>query len=100
VITDVSSTDVDIAEIRRQQEAYAAAAQITKIQQALTFLGFYSGPINGLDTPEFRAALAAFQTSVGLPPTGSSTRRRTQHCAPRSARTPICSARRPPTSNA
>ncbi len=69
-ITGVSSTDVDIAEIRRQQEAYAAAAQITKIQQALTFLGFYSGPINGLDTPEFRAALAAFQTSVGLPPTG------------------------------
>jgi branched-chain amino acid transport system substrate-binding protein len=70
VITDVSSTDVDFAEIRRQQEAYAAAAQITKIQQALTFLGFYSGPINGLDTPEFRAALAAFQASVGLPPTG------------------------------
>jgi branched-chain amino acid transport system substrate-binding protein len=69
-VTDVSSTDVDIADIRRQQEAYAAAAQITKIQQALTFLGFYSGPINGLDTPEFRAALAAFQTSVGLPPTG------------------------------
>jgi branched-chain amino acid transport system substrate-binding protein len=70
VVTNVSSTDVDIADIRRQQEAYAAAAQITKIQQALTFLGFYSGPINGLDTPEFRAALAAFQTSVGLPPTG------------------------------
>jgi branched-chain amino acid transport system substrate-binding protein len=70
VVADLTSTDVDIAEIRRQQEAYAAAAQITKIQQALTFLGFYSGPINGLDTPEFRAALAAFQASVGLPPTG------------------------------
>ena len=69
-IVDLSSTDVDIAEIRRQQEAYAAAAQITKIQQALTFLGFYTGPINGLDTPEFQAALAAFQASVGLPPTG------------------------------
>jgi ABC-type branched-subunit amino acid transport system substrate-binding protein/peptidoglycan hydrolase-like protein with peptidoglycan-binding domain len=70
VISDLSSTDINIADIRRQQAAYAAAAQITKIQQALTFLGFYSGPINGLDTPEFRAALAAFQTSVGLPPTG------------------------------
>jgi peptidoglycan hydrolase-like protein with peptidoglycan-binding domain len=70
VVTDLTSTDVDIAEIRRQQEAYAAAAQITKIQQALTFLGFYTGPINGLDTPEYRAALAAFQASVGLPPTG------------------------------
>jgi branched-chain amino acid transport system substrate-binding protein len=69
-ISELSSTDVNIADIRRQQAAYAAASQITKIQQALTFLGFYSGPINGLDTPEFRAALAAFQTSVGLPPTG------------------------------
>jgi len=69
-ISEVSSTDIDIADIRRQQAAYAAAAQITKIQQALTFLGFYSGPINGLDTPEYRAALSAFQTSVGLPPTG------------------------------
>jgi branched-chain amino acid transport system substrate-binding protein len=69
-VADLASTDVDIAEIRRQQEAFAAAAQITKIQQALTFLGFYSGPINGLDTQEFRDALAAFQASVGLPPTG------------------------------
>ena len=69
-VTDLTSTDVDIAEIRRQQEAYAAATQITKVQQALTFLGFYSGPINGLDTPEYREALAAFQASVGLPPTG------------------------------
>jgi branched-chain amino acid transport system substrate-binding protein len=69
-ISELSSTDINIADIRRQQAAYAAASQITKIQQALTFLGFYSGPINGLDTPEFRAALAAFQTSVGLPPTG------------------------------
>ncbi len=69
-VADISSTDVDVADLRRQQEAYAAAAQITQIQLALTFLGFYSGPINGLDTPEFQAALAAFQTSVGLPPTG------------------------------
>ena len=70
VVSDISSSDINIADIRRQQAAYAAAAQTTKIQQALTFLGFYTGPINGLDTPEFRAALAAFQTSVGLPPTG------------------------------
>ena len=69
-VTDISSTDVDIAAIRRQQEAYASAAMITKVQQALRFLGFYSGPINGLDTDEYRAALAAFQASVGLPATG------------------------------
>ena len=56
VVTDIESSDVDIADIRRQQEAYASAALNTQIQQALTFLGFYTGPINGLDTPEFRAA--------------------------------------------
>jgi branched-chain amino acid transport system substrate-binding protein len=69
-ITDITATDVDIAELRRQLEAYASAAQIAAVQQALRFLGFYGGPINGLDTEEYRAALAAFQASVGLPPTG------------------------------
>ncbi len=36
VVTDIESTDVNIAEIRRQQEAYASAALYTQIQQALT----------------------------------------------------------------
>lgn len=70
VITDIESADVDITVLRRQFEAYAAASLNTQIQQALTFLGFYDGPIDGLDSPELRAAIAAFQTSVGLPPTG------------------------------
>jgi branched-chain amino acid transport system substrate-binding protein len=70
VAASIESTDVNIADIRRQQEAYASAALITQIQLALQFLGFYDGPIDGLDSPEFRAALAAFQTSVGLPATG------------------------------
>jgi branched-chain amino acid transport system substrate-binding protein len=70
VAASIQSTDVNIADIRRQQEAYASAALITQIQLALQFLGFYDGPIDGLDSPEFRAALAAFQTSVGLPATG------------------------------
>ena len=67
---DIDTTDVDIAEIRREQAAFAAAAFNTKLQQALTFLGFYTGPIDGLESPELTAALAAFQASVGLPPTG------------------------------
>jgi ABC-type branched-subunit amino acid transport system substrate-binding protein/peptidoglycan hydrolase-like protein with peptidoglycan-binding domain len=70
VITDIENADVDITVLRRQFEAYAAASLNTQIQQALTFLGFYDGPIDGLDSPELRAAIAAFQTSVGLPPTG------------------------------
>ena len=67
---DINTSDVDIAEIRREQAAFAAAAFTTKLQQALTFLGFYTGPIDGVDSPELTAALAAFQLSVGLPPTG------------------------------
>lgn len=69
-ITNIESADVDITVLRRQYEAYAAASLNTQIQNALTFLGFYDGPIDGLDSPELRAAIAAFQTSVGLPPTG------------------------------
>jgi peptidoglycan hydrolase-like protein with peptidoglycan-binding domain len=69
-IGDLSTTDIDIAEIRRAEAAYAAAAFTTKLQQALSFLGFYDGPIDGLDSPELTAALAAFQESVGLPATG------------------------------
>lgn len=68
-ISNVTTSDVDIAEIRREQAAFAAAFT-TKLQQALTFLGFYTGPIDGLDSPELTSALAAFQLAVGLPPTG------------------------------
>ena len=70
VIANIESADVDITVLRRQFEAYASASLNTQIQQALTFLGFYDGPIDGLDSPELRAAIAAFQTSVGLPSTG------------------------------
>jgi branched-chain amino acid transport system substrate-binding protein len=70
VAADIQSTDVNIADIRRQQEAYASAAFYTQLQLALQYLGFYTGPINGINTPETQAALAAFQASVGLPATG------------------------------
>jgi peptidoglycan hydrolase-like protein with peptidoglycan-binding domain len=70
VVADIESTDVNIADIRRQQEAYASAAFYTQLQLALQYLGFYTGPINGINTAETQAALAAFQTSVGLPATG------------------------------
>jgi branched-chain amino acid transport system substrate-binding protein len=69
-IGELETSNVDIAELRREQAAYAAAAFNTKLQQALSFLGFYDGPIDGLESPELTAALAAFQGSVGLPPTG------------------------------
>ena len=70
VLVNVTNTDVDIADLQRQQAAYASAALNTRVQQALRFLGFYTGPIDGLESPELTAAIAAFQTSVGLEPTG------------------------------
>ena len=69
-LVEVSSTDIDFADIARQEEAYAAAAFTTKLQQALRFLGFYDGPIDGLQSPALTDSLKAFQASVGLPPTG------------------------------
>jgi peptidoglycan hydrolase-like protein with peptidoglycan-binding domain/ABC-type branched-subunit amino acid transport system substrate-binding protein len=69
-IGNIETADVDVAALRAQAAAFAQAAFTTKLQQALTFLGFYSGPIDGLDSPELTAALAAFQASVGLPATG------------------------------
>lgn len=70
VLVEISSTDIDMADLNRQQEAYAAASFITRLQQALRFLGFYNGPINGLESAELTASIAAFQASVGLPATG------------------------------
>ena len=69
-VGNIETSDVDVAALRQEQAAFAAAAFNTKLQQALTFLGFYDGPIDGLESPELTAALAAFQASVGLPPTG------------------------------
>ena len=69
-LVEISATDIDMADLDRQQAAYAAAAFTTKLQQALRFLGFYGGPIDGLESPELTVAIAAFQTSVGLPATG------------------------------
>jgi branched-chain amino acid transport system substrate-binding protein len=69
-LTEVSSTDIDFADLRRQQEAFITANFITQLQQALRFLGFFNGPIDGIESPELTAALAAFQASVGLPATG------------------------------
>lgn len=47
-----------------------SAAQITEAQRLLTALGFYRGPISGVDGPQTRAAVRSFQASSGLPQTG------------------------------
>jgi ABC-type branched-subunit amino acid transport system substrate-binding protein/peptidoglycan hydrolase-like protein with peptidoglycan-binding domain len=67
---ELTSTDVDVAELRTQIETTAAAAFNATLQAALAYLGFFEGEIDGVYTPELSAAVAAFQESVGLPATG------------------------------
>ncbi|HKA03932.1 MAG TPA: peptidoglycan-binding protein, partial [Acidimicrobiales bacterium] len=70
----VSQTvDVDLTAHRAAEAAeasMAAAVQTTRIQQGLTALGFYSGPIDGVSSDALTAAIAALQTQLGLPATG------------------------------
>ena len=69
-LAELTSTDVDVAELRTQIETTAAAAFTASLQAALAYLGFYEGEIDGIYSPELSAAVAAFQESVGLPATG------------------------------
>jgi len=50
--------------------ATASAVQTTRIQQGLTALGFYSGPIDGQTSDALTASIAALQQQLGLPATG------------------------------
>jgi surface antigen len=43
-------------------------------QEALAELGYYRGPIDGITGPKTRAAVAKFQTDLGLPPDGKVSR--------------------------
>ncbi len=69
-LTNIETDDIAIVEIPCRRVAFAAAAFTTELEEALLFLAFYGGPIDGLDSAELSAALMAFQTSVGLAPTG------------------------------
>ena len=65
----VSDLRIALDEIR-DRVAPRLAGFIGDIQVALAQLGYYDGPINGQQTDEFTAAVAAFQTDAGLEPTG------------------------------
>ncbi|MEI8233661.1 MAG: peptidoglycan-binding domain-containing protein [Verrucomicrobiota bacterium] len=43
---------------------------VGNVQRALKYRGFYPGPIDGLSGPATRAAVRAYDASVGLPATG------------------------------
>ncbi len=65
----VADLRIALEEIR-DRVAPRLAGFIGDIQVALTQLGYYDGPINGQQTDEFTAAVAAFQEDAGLEPTG------------------------------
>lgn len=46
------------------------APDIVAIQEGLTALGYYSGPLDGIAGPVTRAAIGKFQSDNGLPATG------------------------------
>lgn len=68
-MTEVSSSDLDLDELR-QQEALASAIMISRLQQVLAVLGYYSGPIDGQWSDEMTASVAALQSDLGVPVTG------------------------------
>ena len=69
VLREVSSTDLDLEDIQ-QQEALANAILVTRLQQVLTALRFYSGPIDGIYSPETEEAVRALQRELGVEVTG------------------------------
>jgi len=49
----------------------AEAALVVHVQRELARLGLYSGPIDGIPGARTRAAIGAYQSAAGLPPTGA-----------------------------
>ncbi|BCY10101.1 peptidoglycan-binding protein [Actinoplanes sp. L3-i22] len=54
-----------------QAKGGAAIASTAAVQQTLKLAGFWSGPVDGAWTDELTAALKAFQSSLGVEPTGA-----------------------------
>ncbi len=50
--------------------AAASRSSVAALQVALRAKGHYPAPVDGIDGPLTRGGLAAFQRSIGLPPTG------------------------------
>jgi branched-chain amino acid transport system substrate-binding protein len=68
-LTEAGFRDLNIDDIR-QQEALAAAIFISRIQQFLTAIGYYSGPIDGQWSEELTIAVALLQSDLGVEVTG------------------------------
>jgi branched-chain amino acid transport system substrate-binding protein len=69
VMSEVSSTDLNLSDLR-QQEAIASAILVSRLQQVLTALGYYSGPIDGQLSDELTVSIVLLQNDLGVPATG------------------------------
>ena len=58
------------AALAPQCPGLVAGDVVGNVQRVLKYRGFYRGPIDGLSGPTTRAAIRAYDASVGLPPTG------------------------------
>ena len=56
--------------VASQNPGLVAGDVVGNVQRVLKYRGFYRGPIDGLSGPATRAAIRAYDASVGLPPTG------------------------------
>jgi len=58
------------AALAPQSPGLVAGDVVGNVQRVLKYRGLYRGPIDGLSGPATRAAIRAYDASVGLPPTG------------------------------
>ncbi len=71
VVTSTVDVDITAAQAAAAAElALASAVQTARIQQALTVLGLYSGPIDGKPSDALTASISALQGQLGVPVTG------------------------------
>jgi peptidoglycan hydrolase-like protein with peptidoglycan-binding domain len=61
----------DALQAQGDRLASAAQADTAGVQAVLKVAGFWTGPLDGEWTPELTEALAAFQTALGVPPSGA-----------------------------
>src|SRR6478735_7291419 len=69
---DKASADALAADLQEQGGVAAdeAIASTAALQQTLSLVGYWDGPVDGSWTPELTDALTAFQTDLGVEPTG------------------------------
>ena len=77
-IISCARTGCERTEVSRRSAQPASVKHVKRVQEALAFLGFEPGVADGLIGKRTRAAISAFQSSLGEPPTGRLTPLQTQ----------------------